>query len=141
MSVIKLAKELALLATLAIGLGLDAPGFAGDCRVHCRPKCLGRKCGDGTTCHRLSWIAATREFWQGMRGLWPRCKKYPCPPLHDEFFGYYPTCWRPWPDGWHICPVSPPLAEPFDAVPEMLPSDPNELSGEEVSAQLKSDEN
>jgi hypothetical protein len=27
--------------------------------------------------------------------------------FHSPFFGYYPTCWRPWPGGQPVCPRYP----------------------------------
>lgn len=25
------------------------------------------------------------------------------PVVNNEHYGYYPTCWQPWPAGWHPC--------------------------------------
>lgn len=44
------------------------------------------------------------------------CPKPVCDPCDLEHFGYYPTCWQPWPypPDWSHCPVPPPGAV-FDA--------------------------
>jgi hypothetical protein len=34
-----------------------------------------------------------------------------CSPCHHPYFGYYPTCWRPFPPGWYTCPYCPPPAD------------------------------
>jgi hypothetical protein len=36
----------------------------------------------------------------------PRC----CDVQRAEFFGYFPTCWRTWPEGWSNCPAAVPSA-------------------------------
>lgn len=38
-------------------------------------------------------------------GYWG-CRCHPsCEVFHSEFYGYYRTCWRPWPGGQPECPV------------------------------------
>ena len=39
-------------------------------------------------------------------GLFKKKHRYeprPCPPVDEPFFGYHPTCWRQWPEGWKGC--------------------------------------
>ncbi len=31
----------------------------------------------------------------------PGCHRPMCPPYHADYWGHFPTCWRPWPAGWH----------------------------------------
>jgi hypothetical protein len=48
------------------------------------------------------------------------CPKPICDPCHLEHYGYYQTCWAPWPfpPDWSHCPVPPPsVALPPPAVP------------------------
>ncbi len=44
--------------------------------------------------------------------FWPSCPKPICSPCEAPHWGYYPTCWRPWPfpPDWSHCPVPPPAA-------------------------------
>jgi hypothetical protein len=54
------------------------------------------------------------------------CRCSPTPEVfHSEFFGYYRTCWRPWPGGQPPCPPyvvgTVEIAVPAEA-PEKLPS-------------------
>jgi hypothetical protein len=51
---------------------------------------------------------AERCFWR----FGPHCSNC-CPPYQNDFFGYFPTYWRPWPGGWPSC--APPLATTLPA--------------------------
>lgn len=49
--------------------------------------------------------------------------------FYSDFFGYYRTCWRPWPGGQPFCPVygtvtveAVEMPAPGRAAPEKLPS-------------------
>ncbi len=48
-------------------------------------------------------------------------KRPMCPPYHSEYWGHFPTCWRPWPAGWHeqCCTVH---AEPLPAPRVVAPA-------------------
>jgi hypothetical protein len=49
---------------------------------------------------------------------------------HSPFFGYYPTCWRPWPGGQPPCPC---YAAPQAAKPA-APTTPSEPAIEQLPA-------
>jgi hypothetical protein len=66
------------------------------------------------------------------------CPRPICDPCHLEHYGYYQTCWAPWPfpPDWSHCPVPPPGAVlPAPAIPPFTPrhrrSDPLERSTED----------
>jgi hypothetical protein len=53
-----------------------------------------------------------------------------CSPCNHPFYGYYPTCWRPWPAGWNswncglvVAPLTPPKASTpaKEEEPERIP--------------------
>lgn len=27
------------------------------------------------------------------------------PAMNNQHYGYFPTCWHPWPGGWNNCPI------------------------------------
>src|SRR5436190_9501187 len=80
---------------LLAGLVLPAAGQNCDCNRDCCPPpyryvyegapCIKFKCG---------------------------CPKPICDPCHLPHYGYYQTCWGPWPfpPNWDHCPVPPPAA-------------------------------
>jgi hypothetical protein len=54
-------------------------------------------------------------------------------PCSAPNWGYYQTCWSPWPWGpdWSHCPVQPPASlvwPPGPPVPETLPPNPNRMT-------------
>jgi hypothetical protein len=55
------------------------------------------------------------------------CPRPVCDPCNLEHYGYYPTCWAPWPfpADWSHCPCPPPGARlPPPAVPPFTPRTP-----------------
>lgn len=40
-----------------------------------------------------------------------------CEVFQSPYFGYHPTCWRPWPAGQHECPAVAPQPRPLPEVP------------------------
>lgn len=106
------------------GEGMPGPGCAscgfgapvglttgnGPClRVHCPP--AYRHCSEGPVCIK---------FCRG-------CPKPVCNPCEMPNWGYYQTCWTPWPwpQNWSHCPVQPPAAtvqlNPYGAPPAVGP--------------------
>jgi hypothetical protein len=61
------------------------------------------------------------------------CPKPVCPPCELEHWGYYETCWRPWPfpPDWTHCPVPPPSAHlEAQGFPGMsMPPEPSGMPG------------
>jgi hypothetical protein len=51
------------------------------------------------------------------------CPKPVCDPCSLEHYGYYRTCWQPWPfaPDWSHCPVPPPGALAAAQFPDVLP--------------------
>ena len=62
-------------------------------------------------------------------GFWGYCGckcKPSCDVFYSGFYGYYPTCWRPWPGGQPDCPAYimapvPQMSEKETAPPPTLP--------------------
>ena len=57
-----------------------------------------------------------------------RCLKF-CSPCFHPYYGYYPTCWRPWPPGWNSWNCGRMLAHPMPSA-ELIPGQPRRLNGE-----------
>jgi len=50
-------------------------------------------------------LAGTATTSRADYGYWGcRCKPS-CDVFYSQFYGYYPTCWRPWPGGQPECPA------------------------------------
>jgi hypothetical protein len=61
------------------------------------------------------------------------CPRPVCDPCHLEHYGYYQTCWHPWPypPDWSHCPCPPPgAALPPPAYPPYTPRTPASRTGE-----------
>jgi hypothetical protein len=74
----------------------------------------------------LAAVALTLAFAAPALGGWPYrwgCGKEDCKPFHAEYYGHFPTCWRPWPGGWPrcFCPL-PPAAPYWEPDPVLVPN-------------------
>ncbi|MHB1033365.1 MAG: hypothetical protein ACYC35_14360 [Pirellulales bacterium] len=112
--------------TFCTGL-LLVPGLAGSARADVCRQC-GRNFGKGQCetsffgippaiaglfCHDLCKKCGHRLT---------NCACYP----ETMPWGYYPTCWRPWPGEWQACPYCPPACPPGqDRMLEPVPARPN----------------
>ena len=121
MSFQRLARKLGVLCatgTLALAFAPAAFGglFYGCCHEKC-PPCFVH-CQEGHPRIRIKC----------------GCPKPVCDPCDLEHFGYYPTCWQPWPypPDWSHCPVPPP-AVVFEAtgpgvpMPRAVPAQPGRM--------------
>ncbi len=62
------------------------------------------------------------------------CPKPVCDPCTLEHYGYYPTCWHPWPfpPDYSHCPLPGPFLAPGSPVPPLATPQPGSPPGGEV---------
>ena len=92
------------------GVGLAAAAFiwsAGSVSAQ-------ENCGDCFSCPKFHCPPALRHCLEGAPRIHFRrgCPKPICNPCTAPNWGYYQTCWTPWPwpQDWNHCPVQPPAA-------------------------------
>ena len=119
------ALALMLIETAAYGqakfgsFGVSDCGVNGSCGVggNCGVKCAPAHCQRFHCPPALKWCAEGKPRICFQRG----CPKPICNPCEAPNWGYYQTCWSPWPwpPDWSHCPVPPPASTVY---PGMIPA-------------------
>jgi hypothetical protein len=120
----RVGRLLALLGLAALAWGLaSSAARAQGCATCATPYCSGGQC---QVFHCPPWYHHCQERPPII------CIKFGCPrpvcnPCGLPNFGYYPTCWTPWPlpPNWGHCPITPPAAYVQLAGPLAYPGAPN----------------
>jgi hypothetical protein len=99
-------------------------GFAQDC------------CNNCVQCQRFDCPPCYKWCHEGGPRIWVQCgcPKPVCCPSNAPNWGYFPTCWRPWPwpPDWSHCYGNPPAAQivPPMADARMLPPESGPTPGQ-----------
>jgi hypothetical protein len=93
---------------------LLVPGLASSARAEVCREC-GRSFGNGCQCASPFWGVPSAIAGLFCHDICKKCghRLTDCTCFPEAMpWGYYPTCWRPWPGEWQGCPYCPPACPP-----------------------------
>lgn len=107
-------KKLGLLAIPLLLMMVSVGNANGQCGPH---GCGPIPCPTGHCREKCQWLCCPPHLKHCMERppricFWPSCPKPICTPCEAPNWGYFQTCWTPWPwpPDYSHCPVTPPAA-------------------------------